>query len=165
MLLGSEKILPEGIYLYRLANAEYAKDLTGTGGLYASGRWHTIGRPIIYTSLNSSTAILEALANLETVMPQRARQLAILKVTRALPIWKIDADQLEDGWRNYLSYPRQTLELGNRFLAERTYLGLLVPSAQNPMEQNLILNPLHGDMSCILIQETVLFELDPRLIR
>ncbi len=37
--------------------------LDGSGGLRASGRWHSRGRRIVYCALNPATALLEALAS------------------------------------------------------------------------------------------------------
>ena len=40
------------------------EDLDGAGGLYASGRWHTIGRLVVYCAPNASTALLESLVHI-----------------------------------------------------------------------------------------------------
>ncbi|AVT78400.1 hypothetical protein RPPS3_43380 [Rhodopseudomonas palustris] len=48
--------------LWRISN--YA-DLTGTGGLRASGRWHSRGRRIVYLADHPSSAVLEMLVHMD----------------------------------------------------------------------------------------------------
>lgn len=48
--------------LWRISN--YA-DLTGTGGLRASGRWHSRGRRIVYLADHPSSALLEMLVDMD----------------------------------------------------------------------------------------------------
>jgi RES domain-containing protein len=48
------------VFLWRISNHTA---LEGTGGLLASGRWHSKGRPIIYCAPDPSTALLEVLVH------------------------------------------------------------------------------------------------------
>ena len=40
-------------------------DLSGTGGLRVSGRWHQAGRPVVYAATSPPGAMLEVLVHLE----------------------------------------------------------------------------------------------------
>ena len=48
--------------LYRISNYTH---LDGDGGLRASGRWHTKGRPLVYCAPDPAVAVLEILVHLE----------------------------------------------------------------------------------------------------
>ncbi|MGH7819352.1 MAG: RES family NAD+ phosphorylase, partial [Candidatus Binatia bacterium] len=45
--------------LWRISNHS---ELKGIGGLRASGRWHTAGRPIVYLAEHPALCLLEVLA-------------------------------------------------------------------------------------------------------
>jgi RES domain-containing protein len=66
--------------LWRISN--YA-DLLGIGGIEASARWHTAGRPIVYLAENPSSALLEILVHLEADEEDRPDSYQILKVETA----------------------------------------------------------------------------------
>ena len=50
-------------------------DLVGQGGLVASGRWHSRGRPIVYTADSNALALLEARVHIEQAGVPRTYQL------------------------------------------------------------------------------------------
>lgn len=57
-----------------------------------------------------------------------------------------------------------TQQIGMQWLADRTSLGLWVPSFVEPAELNLLLNPAHADYARIkLVVEQNPFVFDPRL--
>ncbi|MGB8887794.1 MAG: RES family NAD+ phosphorylase [Candidatus Korobacteraceae bacterium] len=51
--------------VYRLTRSAYARDLTGTGGLYAGQRCNFKGIRVIYAAQHVSLALAEALVHLE----------------------------------------------------------------------------------------------------
>lgn len=56
--------------VFRLSVKRYA-DLTGTGGMFGSGRWHQKGQPILYTAGSRSLSALERFVHESPVqMPQ-----------------------------------------------------------------------------------------------
>ena len=48
--------------LWRISNHA---SLTGEGGLYASGRWHTRGQRVVYLADHPASALLEVMVHLE----------------------------------------------------------------------------------------------------
>ncbi|MFL5311671.1 MAG: RES family NAD+ phosphorylase, partial [Myxococcales bacterium] len=70
--------------LWRVARAAHAKSgsaaFTGIGGMSVDGRWHTRGRPIVYTARPESLAKLEALVHLN---PTIAPRLVLVEATIA----------------------------------------------------------------------------------
>lgn len=52
--------------VFRIAPRKHNKTnnaLSGAGGLFAEGRWHFQGAPIVYTASSRSLAMLERLVN------------------------------------------------------------------------------------------------------
>ena len=129
----------------RIAAAAFARSLkqafSGEGGLYASARWHTAGRPVVYTAQSLSLAALEILVHLKQtndIRPFRAFVAdipddCILK-PRAFPA----------GWRTRIEATRA---LGDAWLASRASPAMQVPSVITPGEWNVLLNPQHPQFS------------------
>ena len=70
--------------IWRISNHA---DLSGTGGLRASGRWHSRGRPIVYCGEHPAAVLLEALVHLEVSLPEElpdSYQLLEIEVPRGV---------------------------------------------------------------------------------
>jgi RES domain-containing protein len=148
--------------LFRIAREKYAYDLSGYGGQLSSARWHD-HMPVIYTSLNSSTCILEKLVHL---MPEEIHHdlvMIALGVPDVISSEKLEANQLPADWKNYPG-PPLLQRIGNAWLQGRSAALLYVPSAIDPMASNVLLNPLHPSISQITITEVVPFRYDERLL-
>jgi len=66
-------------------------------------------------------------------------------------------------WRTYPG-PAELQAMGTAWLAERRTAVLIVPSAINPLERNLLLkNPRHPDMNRLRVEPGRPFQFDPRL--
>jgi RES domain-containing protein len=133
------------VRLHRIALAAYsakaADAFNGRGGLYGRGRWHTLGRPIVYSAQNTSLAMAEALVHI-----QRSNNIEPffrweIEVPDALIL---DAPKLRAGWRKD---PTLTQAIGNAWLASQSSVGQLVPSAIVPNEMNCLINPVHPKFS------------------
>lgn len=125
--------------VWRISN--YA-DLTGIGGTLAGARWHSIGRPIVYTSEHPALAMLETLVHLDrNDLPSRFQLLtielpesSISALSAGMPV---DAES-HDTWS------RQT---GDDWLAAKSSLAMRVPSFVAPYSWNYLINPAHPRMS------------------
>ena len=138
--------------LWRISN--YAT-LDGVGGLYVSGRWHSKGHPVLYCTLNPSTALLETLVHIEIDSEDRPERFQVLKIEGpdTLSRERIDVNTLPVGWpRNLLL----TQTIGDSWLAETRSLLLEVPSVLAPETWNVIVNPLHRQFRQLRI--TALYE-------
>lgn len=136
--------------------------LTGRGGLFASGRWHGKGRPIVYTSATLALAALEVLVN-------AARDLVpddLVRIEIDLPddvaIARIEVSGLPADWRSFPA-PPALQRLGDAWLAESATPVLEVPSAVIPEESNFLLNPQHPDAAGVAVVSTRRFAFDTRL--
>lgn len=131
--------------LHRISLACYSQTamqaFCGDGGLYGLGRWHTRGHRIVYTAQNTSLAMAECLVHL-----QRSTSVAPFN------LWHIDVPDslvspppaLPAGWKKD---PAHTQALGDKWLASKSSVALLVPSAVVPGEFNCLLNPEHRDFN------------------
>jgi RES domain-containing protein len=114
--------------------------LDGAGGLTGAGRWHRIGRPVIYACEHPALATLEVLVNMrmrpgEVPVDYKLMAIDILDHAAVSP-----APDLPDGWQ---ANEPSTQAVGTRWLDELSGLVLPVPSAVVPHAQNYLLNPRH----------------------
>lgn len=152
--------------VYRIAKATYsntgAEMMSGEGGLYGSARWHTKGRPIIYTATSQALATLEIAVNLKKASVILAYRILEIEVPNAL-IVKIELTMLPAGWDRKDREPLMARSIGDRWLASQVSVGLQVPSAVIPQEYNVLLNPTHPEFNQITYGVPLDFPFDERI--
>lgn len=149
--------------IFRIARAVHAAEpLSGRGGLAASGRWHTRGRPIVYASATISLAVLEMLVHAGRRGLPADAVVVEFDVPEEVPVDRITPDQLPATWRSYPA-PPELAALGDRWLAGRSAALLTVPSAVVPRESNLLINPDHPHAARVGVVSSEPFTFDPRL--
>jgi RES domain-containing protein len=147
--------------LWRTSN--YA-DLSGIGGLRASGRWHTRGQPIVYLAEHPAAALLELLVHAEldpNSLPE-TYQLLKIRVEDSVLHDRVALDTLPDNWKRSQSVTRVR---GDVWLRERRTALLQVPSALTPETWNWLLNPRHADFALVRIIEAKRYPHDSRLLK
>jgi RES domain-containing protein len=153
-----------GVRVFRIARAARsrtgAEAFDGRGGLHAPGRWHSIGRRIVYAAGSESLAKLEALAHFR---PSEAPALVLVEATvpgRAVARVSLP---LPSGWD---SVPESNVsrEIGDAWLAAGTALALEVPSIHSKSESNILINPDHRAFGRVRIAAPVPFTFDVRLV-
>jgi RES domain-containing protein len=147
--------------LWRIS--EYA-DLSGQGGMIASGRWHSRGRPIIYAADHPAPAMLEMLVRfgLGTAVSPVRFQLIAMDVDDAASIQRLSEADLDPAWKTRTA---DTRAIGDAWLESVASLMLVVPSALVPRADNVLINPVHPDISRAAVVETMRVTLDERLLR
>lgn len=145
--------------LWRISNHAV---LDGGGGLRASGRWHSKGRPVVYCAPNPATALLEILVHAEIDAEDLPTGYRFLKIELAGDIAYEEADPLAlpEGWRDDIA---ETRRRGDDWLGSGRTALLHVPCVIVPAMRNALLNPAHPDMHRIRIAEIVEHPLDLRL--
>jgi RES domain-containing protein len=144
--------------LWRIS--DYA-DLTGEGGLLASGRWHSRGRRIVYLADHPASALVEVLVHLE-VDPEdipSSYQLVAVDLSDDAAFAAIETDQLAPDWRDQINNTRQ---LGDAWLEQNRVSLLRVPSAIVPFATNWLLNPAHAEAANVRIAQTMRIPFDRR---
>jgi RES domain-containing protein len=135
--------------------------LDGRGGLFAAGRWHNQGRPILYTATSPSGALVEVLVHLDVEpeeIPDGYRLIGIdvpdeaMKVARGEPV----------GDRS--SSLDRSRALGDAWLHSCDSIFCRVPSAIISHTENVLINPAHPDMAKVALVIDEPFTFDGRLL-
>jgi RES domain-containing protein len=150
---------------WRLCQERFAKAaFSGEGTRLYSGRWHWPGTPLVYTATSLALAALEVLVHFDhDLVPGRFVAFAV-EIPAALRLQRLTAKQLPSNWRA-LPAPDETKDLGTNWLKAGKTVGLVVPSALVPQEQNILVNPQHPDFARLRIAAPEPFPFDPRLRR
>ncbi|MBI9051573.1 MAG: RES family NAD+ phosphorylase [Anaerolineaceae bacterium] len=150
--------------VWRITILSYADKLSGMGGIYVSGRWHSIGHRIVYTSCAASLAALEYLVHVDPSMAPSDLGILQIDVPDDIDIEECDPTQLTPKWRQYYPSPEELQDFGTKWLQEKRTTVLAVPSTIMPVEKNYLINPEHKDMSRITVIDETPFSYDPRLL-
>ena len=146
--------------LYRIADDRYATDLSGSGGLFTSGRWHRPGTPLVYLTEHVSLAKLEVLAH-SPGLPQ-GRSLVTVSLPDKSSIIHIDPAILPVSWHEW-PYLDALADMTEQWVREQKFWIMCVPSAQSPIEKNYLLNPLHPEHATLKLISVEPHPFDPRL--
>lgn len=148
--------------LWRLVPERHAEAaFSGEGAKRYGGRWNRPGTALVYTSGTLALAVLETLVHLR---PEDLRQGHVffrvelpkdLKVPMAT--WALPED-----WRREPP-PTRTQDLGSTWAQEGTSALLRVPSVLVPHESNVLINPMHPDITRLKIAEPEPFFWDQRI--
>ncbi len=148
--------------VYRIANKNNVKDLSGVGAALYGGRWNTKGTPVLYTGESKEIALLEIIVH---APPMFVPNLDI--VTIEIPDNSITMIDIHDLPRIWLNYPSPTVlsEIGDNWAREAKTLALKVPSCIIHSAYNYVLNCRHPEFNeNVKILERKKFHFDSRLI-
>lgn len=131
--------------VFRLATAQFARSrreaFSGQGGLQASARWHSVGRPVIYTAESLSLAALEILVHLKQTNDLRPFNAFAAEIPER---FILKPASYPAHWQTRLEVSRA---FGDAWLDAKTSPALLVPTIITPGEWNILLNPAHRRFS------------------
>jgi RES domain-containing protein len=154
--------------VYRIAKEKAgryrADDLSGNGAALSGGRWNARGTPVLYTSANASTAVLETRVHATGILPRANMFLVTIDVPDSL-IGAAYVPDLPYDWNQPGIIPQTTIEIGQAWVTQANALAMKVPSVVCPADFNYILNPRHPDMRDVATIAVDAFELDSRLFR
>lgn len=150
--------------LYRIAQKDFVKDLTGEGARLFGGRWNKKGRALLYTTENRSLAALEILVHVHNLSAVSNLSLLTLEIPDESKIDEVQKlTHLPNDWRKYATIPE--LQEFVEDWAEKGGFVLKVPSAIIPEESNYLINPQSDFMNTIKIVSIEDFSLDERLLK
>jgi RES domain-containing protein len=146
--------------LYRIAEEQFARDMSGDGARIYGGRWNSKGVPLIYTSESVALAALEVLVRIST--PKHFYRV-IYQIPDNVGVETILVTELPQNW--LIPHPNTHLiEAGKKWAQEKRSLLLKVPSAVVLGEGfNYLINPLHPEFSTVTIEDVSPFGYDFRL--
>jgi len=130
------------MFVYRIVkSAARTTDLSGKGAYTDGGRWNNPGIFLLYTSMNSSLALLESLVHFdESELPPRMFIMHI-EIDESAAIYPFPDEGLPKNWRQPENI--QLKEIGDNLIRGNRYMAVKVRSAVNPEEYNILLNPLY----------------------
>jgi RES domain-containing protein len=138
-------------------------DLSGEGGLGASGRWHTEGRLIVYLADCPAGALLERIVHMTDMIEDaylpRFYQLLHVNVPDELAI-KLLTILAPIDWKERFEFTRA---IGDAWLASLETPLARAPSAIAPRTWNYLLNPAHPDAKQVAVAEVIKERFDNRL--
>lgn len=155
----------ELLVAWRIIRAEFAASaLSGQGGLYAEGRWHRVGQPVVYLASTWSLAALEVFVHLgrrDFAIPLISLGITILPEVSALAL---DIEALPSDWKTEPPSP-DTQAIGSDWLQSNASTLLRVPSVLSPAESeyNWVVNPVHTDAAKLSVSEPKPFKFGRRM--
>ena len=154
--------------VWRICRQRHAATaFSGEGSRLASGRWNSVGVPMVYTSLSLSLAVLEMFVHLD---PDEEPD-DLVSIAADVPTYEgmLEKEKismrlkLPSGWRQ--AEIRELQRIGDEWVDSRRSVSLLVPSVVVDDEWNLLINPAHPDAGKIKVVETKPFRFDARMFR
>ena len=127
--------------------------------MHVSGRWHSKGRPVIYTAEHPSGAINEMLVNIAREDLPDSFQFLKIELADDVAVEDVDLNNLPANWAQDRSVTRA---IGDIWLAQQRSLALRVPSVLVPETYNVLLNPAHSDAAKMRIVHTLKADVDLR---
>ncbi len=151
--------------VWRICRKAYAADsLSGKGGLFASGRWHRRGHPVVYTSQSLALAALEVLVHVDRDLAPADLVQQEVDLPEDLEIEVLPRDTLPRNWQVFDENPLLK-DMGTDWLESKRSPVLQVPSIVIPEESNYLINPLHPATAQVIIASCKDFRFDARLAR
>ena len=136
--------------------------LTGAGGTFASGRWHTMPKPVIYAAEHPALAMVEIMAGMRIKADQMPKSLRLIAIDVADRLEPPFEPELPSGWQ---ANQPMTQAIGNDWLQGGQTLLMRAPSAILPHACNVLINPAHADAASALSEADLgPFWLDPRFL-
>ena len=150
--------------VFRITKTRYADDLSGAGARLNGGRWNHQGVSVIYTSSSRALAMVEYLVHVPAAMIPKNLCIAAIDVPdEAIPD-RVEVSDLPGNWRHYPA-PPELAEIGSNWALSGKSLLLQVPSAVVEDEYNVLINPMHSDMSRVTVADAQPHIFDERLVR
>lgn len=150
---------------WRICRARYLHSaFTGVGAESSGGRWNSRGVRMVYASANLSLAALELFIHVEPRMVPNDLISLRASIPATASVRRVHEEELPANWHVYPA-PTALQELGSAWVNSAESLALLVPSAANPEESNVLLNPQHHEMADVHIHPPKPFRFDPRMFK
>jgi RES domain-containing protein len=150
------------VRVYRICRAAH-RALDGEGARRYGGRWTEPGLVVVYASTTRALAALELLIHLDPSEAPRDLVLLTIDVPDDVTMADVTADELPSGWAEVAEHPACQAR-GGTWARGGASVGLRVPAAPVPEEENVVLNPAHPEFSRVAVVAERPFRFDPRLL-
>ncbi len=154
------------MFLYRISNKRYARDLSGVGAEKYGGRWNLKGVPVLYTADAMTLCTLEALVHAGDSVGPTSRVMITYQLPHDISKYIPDDNLLPSGWDDLPSIdggPSSTF--GQHWVEREKELIMVVPSVIMPQakERAIVINVRHPEFKKLEIVSLEPFLFDPRL--
>jgi RES domain-containing protein len=150
------------VHVYRLCKKEHSEGLLqGEGGRLADGRWHTVGRRVVYCASSEALAVLELRVHLGRYIPHSEYLMHTIDVPEEC-VELLDPKDLARGW-NAVPHTAASQAIGDEWLRSKQGLALRLPSVHSQSDTNILLNPEHSDIHHIRVLSRSPYQFDRRL--
>lgn len=146
--------------LWRISNHA---SLSGDGGLYVAGRWHSRGRRVVYLADHPASALVDVMVHLgidAEDLPTHYQLLGV-EVPDDLAITTVEETALPADWRTQTALTRAR---GDDWLRDAGSALLRVPSAIVPQAANYLLNAVHAEAARVSLLGPLRAAFDARLM-
>ena len=149
---------------WRITKRRYSSrsQVLGGEGSRAGGRWNRAGLAVVYSSENSSLALLENLVRASERRLPKSLVAVRITIPDDAPATRVAADRLSPRWRDVDD--AGCVAIGSEWIERGKSLVLRVPSAVNALEENVLLNPRHAQIERCEVSEPIPIRLDPRAL-
>ena len=152
------------MFVWRICKSKYVSSaFSGIGAEKTGGRWNSPGNRAVYTSENLSLATLELFVHVNPKIIPADLVVALAQLPKRFSKTRIEPSDLPSNWREFPA-PSELQEIGNDWLESNSTLALIVPSAVNPIDKNVLLNPNHPQLKNVKVEPPETFDFDPRKI-
>jgi RES domain-containing protein len=149
--------------IYRIAKADFVRDLSGSGARLYGGRWSPSGIPVVHASENRALAVLEYYVHTSRRLIPPGLSIASIEISDSASVKNVIIADLPPDWKEYPA-PLALQDIGREWVKSGESLILRVPSAQVAAEHNILINPSHPEMLHVRIKEVEDFVYDRRLM-
>lgn len=149
---------------YRLSREKFSSQLSGIGAALKGARWNSIGIEMIYTASNRSLAMAEVAVHLSLATLPEDYMMMTLHIPDDISMTRLYVADLPTDW-NTFPHPATTQSIGDKFIAEKLYCVLQIPSSVTDGDYNLLINPNHPEFKRIKIIDSKKFVFDHRLFK
>jgi len=150
--------------VFRLSRKKYAMDLSGIGSALKGARWNSTGIELIYTAANRSLAMAEVAVHLTLATLPFDYVMTTIFIPDDIPIQELNPSDLPPDW-NIFPPPAADQTIGDKFVSDKKYCVLKIPSVVTQGDYNLLINPYHPDFLNIKIISTEKFPFDKRIFK
>jgi RES domain-containing protein len=150
--------------VFRLVREKYSDKLTGKGAALNGARWNSAGVEIIYTASNRSLAMAEVIVHVDLLTLADDYHMVTIHIPDDVSFKKLTPADLPENW-NAFPNPVTTQLIGDRFVNEKQYCVLMIPSSVTHGDYNLLINPNHPDFAGIKIINVEKFPFDKRIFK
>ncbi len=152
------------MHAWRIAKKQFALDRPGSGARLAGGRWNSPGIAAVYAGMTPEIAAMEKLVHTGDILPSD-----LVLVRLDLPdvrnlYCSHEVEDLPKGW-DALPGSNAAVRIGDNFVMDGNYLGMIVPSSVLQEAKNIVLNPNHKAFTKVEITIIRAFEFDSRLLK